>query len=157
MSVTTRVSVVVPVYGCADTLTQLVGELVSEIESTGRSFEIVLVDDRSPDRTWDLIGSMAQTDERIVGIRLSRNFRQHAAILAGLHRSVGDKVVVIDCDLQDPPNLIPSLLESAEVSDIVYAVREQQVRGRLARLVVALYYSLFSLLSGLRAPHRVGT
>ena len=107
-------SVVIPVYGCREAIPELYRRLVSTIEKTGRSFEIILVDDHCPQNSWEEIAGICSTDERVEGIRLSRNFGQMRAITAGLEKSVGDMVVVMDCDLQDRPEFIPQFIDKLE-------------------------------------------
>ena len=119
-----ELTVVVPVYGCADCLAVLHERLVRTLETTVESFEVVFVDDRSPDGSWALLCDLAERDERVRAIRLSRNFGQHAAITAGLTESTGRWTVVMDCDLQDPPEEIPRLLDKAAAGyDIVLSRR----------------------------------
>jgi glycosyltransferase involved in cell wall biosynthesis len=115
-----EISVVIPVYGCAGCLTALYERLCSVLESVLESWEIVFVDDRSPDGAWELLEDLARRDRRVRALRLSRNFGQHAAITAGLAEAHGRWVAVLDCDLQDPPEEIPRLLEIAkEGCDVV--------------------------------------
>src|SRR5690349_7090024 len=90
------ISVVSPVYRAEPIVAELVRRLVDTLEQLG-SFEIVLVDDRSPDASWAAIRAAADADHRVRGIRLSRNFGQHRAIRAGLDMARGEYVVVMDC------------------------------------------------------------
>lgn len=108
------VSVVVPVYGCHTCLEELVQRLGRTLEGAGRAFEIVLVDDSSPDEAWPRIMELAATYPTVRGLRLSRNFGQHAAICAGLVHATGNVIVVMDCDLQDVPEEIPKLLAALQ-------------------------------------------
>ncbi|HAT18015.1 MAG TPA: glycosyltransferase [Gemmatimonadetes bacterium] len=147
MSVT-DVSIVAPVHGCAGTVDQLATEVLEAVGSLGRSVEVILIDDRSPDDVWVRIQRLAETDPRIVGIRLSRNFGQHAAITAGLRRATGGKVVVMDGDLQDPPALIPELLERSDSADVVIARRSGRYQSRPRLLLGRLYLWLVTILSG---------
>ncbi len=143
-----EVSVVVPVHGCAGTVDRLVKETLDAVESCGRSVEIVLVDDRSPDDVWERVQRIARSDSRIVGIRFSRNFGQHAAITAGLRRALGSKVVVMDGDLQDPPSLIPDMLLRVNEVDVVLARRNGDYQSRFRMLLGRVYFMFASLLSG---------
>src|SRR5262245_56119690 len=108
-----ELSVVIPVYGCAPCLTHLYERIVSVADSITSSWEAILVDDRSPDDAWTTVSRLAERDPRVVGIRLSRNFGQEAAISAGLQRARGRWTVVMDCDLQDPPEVIARLYTKA--------------------------------------------
>lgn len=119
-----HLSVVVPVYGCADCLTPLHDGLVSSLADVTDSYELIFVDDRSKDNAWSALLELCKRDSRVRAFRLSRNFGQHAAISAGLAMARGQWAVVMDCDLQDPPELIPALHAKADEGfDIVLARR----------------------------------
>ena len=136
-----ELSVVIPVYRCAECLGALHERLVRALEPAVRSFEIVFVDDRSPDGSWAILAELAERDRRVRAIRLSRNFGQHAAITAGLAESRGDWTVVMDCDLQDPPEEIPRLLEKAsEGYEIVLSKRVRRKQSWLRRLAGRAYF-----------------
>lgn len=138
-----QLSVVIPVYRCAECLSALYDRLVTSLELVVDSFEIVFVDDRSPDNSWPLLQELAQRDERVRAIRLSRNFGQHAAITAGLADSRGRWTVVMDCDLQDPPEEIPRLLEkAAEGYEIVLSKRSRRKQSWLRRLAGRTYFRI---------------
>ena len=118
-----EVSVVVPVYGCAGCLVALHDRVAAVLGAA--DWELVLVDDCSPDAAWSILEELSENDGRVRAIRLSRNFGQHAAITAGLAEARGDWVVVMDCDLQDPPEEIPRLLAAAgEGYDVVLTKRD---------------------------------
>ena len=104
------VSVVVPVYGCATCLEELAERVEAALSLVGLTHELILVDDSSPDGAWDRILELGRMRPAVRGLRLSRNFGQHAAISAGLGHANGDRIIVMDCDLQDVPEEIPSLL-----------------------------------------------
>lgn len=116
-------SVVIPVYRSADTLRPLVERLVRVLDDLGREYEIIFVDDGSPDNAWEALcalqGSYA---ERIVAIQLMRNYGQHNALMCGLRHSRGKYILTMDDDLQHPPEEIPKLLKAIESSewDLVY-------------------------------------
>ncbi len=115
---------VVPVYGCESCLTALYEELVPVLEAISPRFEIVLVDDHSPQADWSVIVALAARDPRVRGVKLTRNFGQHSAIAAGLEHAEGQWVVVMDCDLQDRPAEIAKLYTKAkEGFDCVFARR----------------------------------
>lgn len=114
---TLDVSVVIPVYGCRNCLEELVERVGNALFSVVTSYEIILVDDHSPDESWSRIEELSERHRAVRGLRLSRNFGQHAAISAGLSYAAGEKVVVMDCDLQDLPEEIPNLL-GALVGDV---------------------------------------
>jgi len=152
-----ELSVVVPVYGCAECLQTLHRRLVGALEGLVGSFEIVLVDDRARDGAWDVIRRLAEHDRRVRGVRLSRNFGQHAAITAGLAECSGACAVVMDCDLQDPPEAIPALLEKSRAGhDIVLARRGRKQHSLFRRTAAALYFRALGALSGRRFEGEFG-
>lgn len=128
--VSNGVSVVVPVYNAEDMLAALCERVCDALTDTGRPFEIVLVEDRSCDRSWEVITELAASDTRIRGIRMSRNYGQHSALLCGL-RSVRYPIsVTLDDDLQNPPEEIPRLLEVLDSGyDVVYGTPQQEQHG----------------------------
>ena len=103
-------SVVIPVYKSEKILPQLVEQLCNVMVGITREYEIILVDDGSPDGSWAEIETICAMVPKVIGLKLSRNFGQHYAISAGLERARGKWVVVMDCDLQDQPSEIPKLL-----------------------------------------------
>jgi polyisoprenyl-phosphate glycosyltransferase len=134
-------SVVVPVYGCANCLRALFDRLSHTLDGEGLDWEVVFVDDSSPDASWPRLEELARADGRVRALHLSRNFGQHAAITAGLEESRGRWVVVMDCDLQDPPEEIPSLLATAhEGYDIVLTKRDRSRQPWLRRLAGRIYF-----------------
>src|SRR3954447_24970307 len=144
-----ELSAVVPVYGCRDCLEVLHARLTAALEDITPDYEIVFVDDRSPDKAWDLLANFAERDPHTVGIRLSRNFGQHAAITAGLEAARGDWVVVLDCDLQDPPEDIRRLYAKAlEGYDVVYAQRRRAGTSGFRRLGSRLYFRAMNIFAG---------
>lgn len=121
------------------------------------SYEIILVDDRTRDGSRPEIERLVELDESVRGILLSRNFGQHAAITAGLQHAKGDWVVVMDCDLQDPPEDIPRLYAKAlEGHDIVLGRRAQKPTGRLRRLLGGLDFRGVRVFGGARLGGQYG-
>lgn len=148
-------SIVSPVYGCAGCLEELV-ERCKRALGGGERLEILLVDDGSPDDAWRRIGELARLHPEVRGVRLSRNFGQHAAIYAGLERARGDHVAVLDCDLQDRPEEIPALLARARAgTDIVLAQRQARRDGLGKRLASWCFYRVLAWLTGVPQDHRV--
>jgi polyisoprenyl-phosphate glycosyltransferase len=145
---TVEISVVVPVYGCRGCLIELHRRLCATLEPLTRDFEIVLVDDGSPDDSWQILRELTTIDGRVVAVRLSRNFGQHAAITAGLAASRGRWVAVMDCDLQDPPEEIPRLYAKAlEGYDVVLSRREERVQSLPRRLAASSYFRLHNMIA----------
>jgi len=120
----TELSVVVPVYGCADCLIALHDRLSRSIAEVTDRYELVFVDDRSVDGGWEVLRALARRDPHVRAFRLSRNFGQDAAITAGLAQARGQWAVVMDCDLQEAPEDIPRLwAASREGYDILRTTR----------------------------------
>jgi dolichol-phosphate mannosyltransferase len=137
------ISVVVPVYGCKDCLNRLVERASTTLSHMRLSFEIILVDDCSPDGSWSEILRLIETTSGIRGIRLSRNFGQHAAITAGIASSRGDWIAVMDCDLQDPPELLAELYARAQLgAEVVVARRRTRMEAWHRRLVSRVYFAI---------------
>ena len=138
-----HISIVTPVYGCANCLERLHERLVSSLSEISENFEIIMVNDGSPDDAWDRIIQLGKRDGRIKGINLSRNFGQHHAITAGLDYAHGDWVVVMDCDLQDQPEEISKLYRKAQEGyDVVFGRRIARRDNYLKRLGSELFYKV---------------
>ena len=138
-----RLSVVVPVYGCAGCLTTLHARLTRSLAQITDSYELVLIDDRSVDGGWEVLKQLAGSDDRVRAFRLSRNFGQDAAITAGLAQARGDWTVVMDCDLQEAPEDIPRLwATAAEGYDVVRTTRRGWRHAPVRRLTSRLYRRL---------------
>jgi glycosyltransferase involved in cell wall biosynthesis len=152
------VSVIVPVYSNEVFLDELVRRLMETLSSAGRKFEIILIDDGSPDGSWPKIRDLGNRHPEVVGLRLSRNFGQHPAIAAGLERSRGDVTVLMDADLQDEPEQLPLLLSRLdEGSDIAYTVNVDEEGAGRSRLTSALFHYSFSRVTQIDVPKSIGT
>lgn len=149
-----RVSVAIAVHDEEAVLPELLRRLAAVLDVVaGGPHEVVLVDDGSADRTWELILGAAASDERIVGVRLSRNFGHQAALTAALETSTGDVVVVMDGDLQDRPEEIPRFLaEYRKGYDVVSAQRVRRKESAPLRASYFLFYRLFNKLSEVEIP-----
>jgi dolichol-phosphate mannosyltransferase len=140
-------SVVAPVYNEEELVEAFVQRATAAVADY--PFELVIVDDGSTDATPALLDRIAALQERVRVVRLSRNFGHQAALTAGLEHAIGDVVAMIDADLQDPPELIPRMIERWEAgSDVVYAVREQREGETAFKLATASwFYRLFGRLA----------
>ena len=146
-----EISVVVPVYGCRDSLRALHERTTAALRGLVDSYEIVLVDDCDDRGSWEVAAELAQADTAVRAYRLSRNFGQHAAITAGLAQCTGRWAVVMDCDLQDPPENIPELYRKAlEGHDIVLARRKGKRHSLFRRAAARVYFALMSVLASTR-------
>ena len=150
------ISIVSPVYRAEKILPILVSEINLVMERIGEDYEIILVDDRSPDNSWEVMKVLSSQNSKIKSIRLSRNFGQHSAIFAGLTKAKGDWVVVMDCDMQDQPKEIAKLYKKAlEGYDIVLGQRENRKDKFLKKLTSKLFYKVFNYLSGANFDNNV--
>jgi polyisoprenyl-phosphate glycosyltransferase len=150
-------SVIVPVYGCGGTLVALYDRLVRVLERLVPSFQIVLVDDRGPDSSWTVMRELADMDERVVACRMSRNVGQQLAITAGIEQCRGAYAVVMDCDLQDPPEVIPQLWNARQSVDIVFARRKSDHQSAARLLGNRLYFQMLSWIAGRRFDGELGS
>ncbi len=128
----TKVSFVIPCYRSQQTLPKVIGEIKDTMETMQEkySYEIVLINDCSPDDTYEVIKRLAQEDRKIKGLNLAKNFGQHAALMAGFHHVSGDVIVCLDDDGQTPADEVGKLLEAIENgSDVVYAKYEHKMHS----------------------------
>ena len=150
-------SVVIPVFNEQENIPVLWDRLRTVLESLGSHFELVFVDDGSEDETPRMLDALHARDNRVVLVHLSRNFGHQAAISAGLEQARGQAVVVMDGDLQDPPELIPELLRRWRGGyDVVYAVRRSRQEGFIKRLGYRAFYRLLGRISDLDIPRDTG-
>jgi dolichol-phosphate mannosyltransferase len=151
------ISVVTPVYGCATALVELYLRLRDTLSQLSEHFEIIFVNDASPDDAWHKIIELASRDVRVKGINLSRNFGQHYAISAGLDHCKGDWVVVMDCDLQDQPEEILKFYRKAlEGYDIVFGRRFQRKDTFRKRMTSKFFTLYLQWLSGEKIDNSIG-
>ena len=145
----TILSIVSPVYRGEKMVHELVARVVAAVSTITSDYEIILVNDASPDGSWNEIVKECKQNPRVKGVNLSRNFGQHYAITAGLSKVSGEWIVVMDCDLQDRPEDIPALYAKAQEGyDIVYARRVVKHVGWWKRFSSELFHAVFDWLSG---------
>ncbi len=153
-------SVVVPCFNEEHSLKELLRRVVAACDATNLpSYEIILVDDGSTDDTWKLIKQAAtQAGSNVVGVTLSRNHGHQLALSAGLATSRGDKVFVIDADLQDPPELLSPMLDKIEQgADVVYGVRQARAgETRFKKVTASLFYRILDRLTDIAIPLDTG-
>lgn len=146
-----HISVVSPVYKAENIIHELVKQLHEQLVLITTEYEIILVNDFSPDNSWCAISKECEKDKRIKGINLSRNFGQHYAITAGLNFAKGEWIIVMDCDLQDRPDEIPNLYRKAQEGyDSVFAQRIERQDSFFKRFFSRSFYKLFSYLTETR-------
>lgn len=145
------ISVVIPVYKAENTLDELVDRLEQTLPAIDPAYEIILINDRSPDSSWQVIERIGSHKKFVKGIHLSRNFGQHKAISAGLDNCKGEWIVVMDCDLQDQPEEIVRLYSKAQEGyEAVFASRHNRQDSFIKKLFSKIFYSLLSYLTGTR-------
>lgn len=151
------ISVVIPVYECDTCLHELCTRLKENITPLRIDYEIILVNDGSTDLSWQTIVNLAKNDKHIKGIRLSKNFGQHHAIMAGLDIAAGSRIIVMDCDLQDRPEEIPRLYQKArEGYDIVLTERRNRHDSLVKKSYSFLYNRVFEILTGMKSSSSIG-
>ena len=142
------ISFVSPVYKAEKILDKLVDEIQKTMLVLGKPYEIILIDDRSPDKSWDVMKVISCKFPEVKSVRLSRNFGQHPAIMAGLTLAKGEWVVVLDCDLQDQPKEVLKLYNKAQEGfDVVLAKRENRQDSyfkKMSSLIFSKIYSFFT-------------
>ncbi len=152
------ISVVIPCYNEGPVVRLAYRALTLAAKHWNDSFELLLVDDGSRDDTWEIIRELTEQDSRVKGIRLARNFGHQAAVGAGLEVAAGDAVVVLDADLQDPPELVATMLAKWRAGyDIVYAQRRRRDGDTaLKRITAHVFYRLLSRASEVDIPRDTG-
>lgn len=158
MSQINLISLVSPCYNEEEGISSLVIELTKVLDQANCNYEIILVDDGSSDKTWSEIQGAGEKNKNVRGVRLSRNFGQQLAYRAGLETARGDVVITMDADLQDPPHLIPEMLQKwKEGFKIVYAQRRtRSTDALLKRFFAASFYKTIAWLSDIKIPGQVG-
>jgi polyisoprenyl-phosphate glycosyltransferase len=151
-------SLVVPAFDEEGVIEELAGRLAAVMDQLDGDAEAILVDDGSRDRTYDLMRQAAAADPRIRVVRLSRNFGHQIALTAGVDAAAGDAVIVMDADLQDPPEVALQLAARwREGFDVVYAVRDvREGETRFKRMTAAAFYRAFNRISEIKVPLDVG-
>lgn len=141
-------SVVIPLYRCSKAIPELSRRLVTSISAFDKNFEIIYINDASPEDDWNMVLAEAKKDSRIKGINFSRNFGQHYAITAGLQHASGEWIVVMDGDLQDQPEEIPGLFKKAQEGfDIVLARRAERQDSFIKKQSSKWFYKILAYLT----------
>ena len=153
-----ELSVVIPVYQGAECLAELHHRLQAVLRKITPHYEILFVEDRGRDNSWEILKGICRRDSKSKAYRLSRNFGQHAAITAGLSKSLGKWTVVMDCDLQDLPEEIPPLYRKAlEGFDIVLTRRTRKKHSLFRNMTARFYFRLLNFFNGLKIDPNVGS
>lgn len=142
-----KISIVTPVHKNENNIEEFISEVKKYLSENSLDFEIILVNDGSPDNSWKIISEIATTDKRIKGINLSRNFGQHPAIYCGLDHSSGEVVIVMDCDLQEDPSYIPILLSKHnEGYDVVYTLKKNRAHALWKNFSTFIFTKIYNFL-----------
>ena len=152
-------SIVAPCFNEQQVLPDFLRRVAQVCTALSLRYEIVLVDDGSRDATWDIIVQAAMADARILGVRLRRNHGHQTALSAGLAASSGDLVLIIDADLQDPPELLPTMIDTMRSAgaDVVYGQRRQRAgESAFKRITALVFYRMLSWLSDTPIPRNTG-
>ncbi len=151
-----KLSIVSPVYNAEYIIPLLVKRIENSVSTITEDYEIILVEDYSPDNSWTRIKDIAKINKKVIGVKLSRNFGQHYAITAGLYRAKGDWVVVMDCDLQDQPEEIEKLYNKAkEGYDIVLARRKERKDNFFKKMFSIFFYKMLSFFTDTKQDRAV--
>ena len=138
-----KISIVIPVYYNADTLMLLYEDMKAKILGVLGDYELVFVDDGSGDNSWEIMNQIREMDDRVKLVKLSRNFGEHAAILAGLAQCTGDCAVTKQADLQEDSELILDMYDSWKRGNkVVLAVRAERDEGAVQKFFANLYYAI---------------
>lgn len=154
-----RLSIVAPCYNEEDSLDAFTTRMLSACAAAGiHDFELIMVNDGSKDSTWDAIEALAQRDSRVVGVNLARNHGHQLAVTAGLSLVRGQRVMVIDADLQDPPELIGEMMALMDQGyDVVYGRRrERAAESALKKGSASIFYRTLKMLSDVDIPLDTG-
>jgi len=150
-------SVVIPVFNEEENLELLHRRLSKVLQHSWEDYEIIFVDDGSRDKSLEIMSGLRTTDPKVKVISFSRNFGHQMAITAGIDYTSGDAVIIMDADLQDPPEVIPQLIEKwREGYDTVYAIRESRKDPILKRAIAFAFYRLFKRMSEVDVPVDAG-
>ncbi|MBI3561221.1 MAG: glycosyltransferase family 2 protein [Gammaproteobacteria bacterium] len=151
-------SIVIPAYNEQEVLPEFHKRLSTVLDTLELPSEIIYVNDGSSDQTLQVLETLYQTDPRMAIVDLSRNFGKEIALTAGMHKAQGDAVIVIDADLQDPPELIPRLIQEWQQGvDVVYAKRaRREGETPLKKLTASIFYRLMQRLSRVKLPQDTG-
>ncbi len=154
----TKISVVIPILNEADNIRELYARLDATFSGMGTDYEIIFVDDGSTDNSLDEIKRLSTSDNRTKFLSFTRNFGHQIAIHAGIEHCTGDLIVIMDGDLQDPPEMIPVMVKKlGENYEVVYATRkERKEESFLKRLTASVYYRLINRLSDTHIPVDTG-
>lgn len=153
----TYFSLIIPCYNEEEVITKAYNQITEDFKILNENYELIFVNDGSKDNTWNILKSFASNDKRVKLISLSRNFGQEAALRAGLENARGEYIGFIDADLQDPPSLLPEMIQKLkDGADVCYGQRTHRNGETKLKLITSdLYYRVFNYLSDIPNPRNV--
>ena len=153
----TYFSLIIPCYNEEEVITKAYNQITEDLKILNENYELIFVNDGSKDDTWNILKSFASNDKRVKLISLSRNFGQEAALRAGLENARGEYIGFIDADLQDPPSLLPEMIQKLkDGADVCYGQRTHRNGETKLKLITSdLYYRVFNYLSDIPNPRNV--
>ncbi|MDO6444987.1 glycosyltransferase family 2 protein [Colwellia sp. 1_MG-2023] len=152
-----KIAVVIPIYGSPNSLNELVERLIATLGELTKNYEVILVEDHCPKNSWEAVENLCLTYKEVKGIKFSKNFGQHYAILAGLRKTDADYVVVMDCDLQDHPEDIPALYKKIKQGfDKVFVKRINRKHSLLERFTSKIFYKFLSYMTDTQQDASIG-
>lgn len=152
-----EISVVIPVHNEAENLPILYDRLTKVLKDVASPYEIIFVDDGSSDESLESLQALGNQDPQVIMVELSRNFGHQMAISAGLDYARGQGVIIMDADLQDPPEVLPQFIAKwKEGHDVVYAIRQERKEGWLKRMAYAFFYRLWKRIANISIPLDAG-
>ena len=147
------ISVVIPVFDEEENLPLLYKRLTEVLGDVEPLYELIFVDDGSRDSSAQILEELAEIDQKVIAVQLARNFGHQIAISAGLDFARGDGVIIMDADLQDPPEVLPEFIEKwREGHDIVYAIRTNRKEGWLKRHAYTFFYRILQRIANIQIP-----
>jgi dolichol-phosphate mannosyltransferase len=148
-----KITLVIPVYRSAKFLHKTIKAVDDQRKESNWDLEVVLVEDGSPDNSFEVVEQLVKEYSYIKGIKLSRNFGHQIAVKTGLHYATGDYIAIIDDDLQDPPSLLPRFFSQLDMGyEVVYGVRKKRKEGKLKKLAYNGFYRLLDTISETKIP-----
>jgi len=154
-----ELSIVTTMYHSAPYIEEFYERVSKAAKKITGDYEIIFVNDGSPDNALDIAVALHEKDSRVIVVDLSRNFGHHRAMMTGLGYARGEKVFLIDCDLEEEPELLATFHEkfTKDGCDVVYGVQKTRKGGAFERITGNLFYTVFNRLSGIRMPHNLVT
>jgi len=153
-----HISIISPIYLAEYSISEFVNRICLAVSKISDDFEIILIEDGSPDNSWAVIEKICLTNKKVKGVKLSRNFGQHNAISAGMELASGEYICLRDCDLQHNPDYIPQLYQKIkEDYDIVYTKTNIRKHSLIKNLSASLYYKIFAFISGKSLDPNIGS